>query len=79
MSDDEREFQPRGSIDFVESSILDTIIPSSTNISIEENLRGSVERLDEGDASPLSAIKQRHSLFFGESFAPTQDSRLTYS
>jgi hypothetical protein len=53
-------------MEFVESSVLDTIIPSSTNISIEENLRGSVERLDEGDASPLASINQRHTLFFGE-------------
>jgi hypothetical protein len=63
-SDDGQQAQPRGSLEFVESSILDTIIPSSTNLNIE-SLSGSVERLDEGSFSPLPSIAQRHTLFFG--------------
>jgi hypothetical protein len=51
----------------VESSILDTVIPSSTAVSIEEALGGSVEHLDEGTTSPLSSIAQRQILFFGRS------------
>jgi hypothetical protein len=66
MADDIEQAPPRGSVDFTESSILDTIIPASTNVNIEEALGSSVERLDEGAASPLSAIPQRQILFFGK-------------
>lgn len=57
--------RPRGSMDFVESSVLDTIIPAASNLNIEEALAGSVERLDEGNESPLASIPQRHALYFG--------------
>lgn len=60
------EARPRGSVDFTESSILDTIIPLASNLNIEEALSGSVERLDEGTDSPLAAIPQRTALFFGK-------------
>jgi len=66
MSEDGRFSQPRGSLDFIESSILDTLIPSSTNVNIKEALSSSVERLDVGTSSPLSAIDQRQTLFFGK-------------
>lgn len=65
MSDFEDEIRSRGSIEFVESSILDTIIPLGSDLDIEEVLSGSVERLDEGNDSPLASIPQRHALFFG--------------
>ena len=54
-------------MDLVESSILDTIIPSSTIENIEDALGGSVERLDVATGSPFYAIAQRQSLLFGES------------
>jgi hypothetical protein len=60
------EARPRGSLDFVESSVLDTIIPLASNLDIEEALSGSVERLDDGNESPLASILQRQALFFGE-------------
>ncbi len=59
------EARPRGSIEFVESSVLDTIIPLETKLDIEDALSGSVERLDDGRDSPLAAIPQRQALFFG--------------
>ena len=62
---EEEEARPRGSVEFVETSILDTIVPIATNLNIEEALKGSVERLDEGNDSPLAAIPQRNALFFG--------------
>lgn len=58
------EEPPRTSREFVESSLLDTIVPHSTEFDIEEALLGSVERLDDPDASPLSSIAQRDFLFF---------------
>jgi len=60
------EARPRGSLDFVESSVLDTSIPLASNLDIEQALSGSVERLDDGTESPLAAIPQRQALFFGE-------------
>jgi hypothetical protein len=63
---EEEEAQPRGSLEFVESSILDTIVPLASDLNIEEVLKGSVERLDEGNDSPLAAIPQRSALFFGK-------------
>lgn len=69
MSDDGQQYQPRGSLEFVESSILDTVIPASTSVNIEQSLSGSVEKLDEQNASPLSSIAQRQTLFFGK-FCP---------
>jgi hypothetical protein len=69
MSDDGQSSQPRGSLDFVEGSILATVIPASTTVKVEELLRRSVERPGEGNASPLSSIVQREHLFFGESYS----------
>lgn len=60
------EARPRGSFEFVESSILGTVIPSTSDLNIEEALSGSVERLDGGSDSPLAAIPQRHALYFGQ-------------
>tara|TARA_R110002060_G_scaffold33186_2_gene43926 strand:+ start:230 stop:436 length:207 start_codon:yes stop_codon:yes gene_type:complete len=60
------EARARGSLEFVESSILDTIVPAASDLSIEEALSGSVERLDEGNDSPLASIAQRQALFFGQ-------------
>ncbi|KAJ5047279.1 uncharacterized protein L3040_003113 [Drepanopeziza brunnea f. sp. 'multigermtubi'] len=60
------ETRPRVSLEFVESSILDTIIPAASNLNIEKALSGSVERLDEGGHSRLAAITQRQALFFDE-------------
>lgn len=59
------EVRPRGSLEFAESSILDTIVPAASDLNIEEALSGSVERLDEGNDSPLAGIPQRQALFFG--------------
>jgi hypothetical protein len=59
------EFRPRGSLEFTESSVLDTIIPLGSDFNIEAALSGSGERLDEGNDSPLAAIPQRQGLFFG--------------
>lgn len=60
------EPRPRGSLEFVESSVLGTAIPSTSDLNIEEALSGSVERLDEGNDSPLAAIPQRQALYFGQ-------------
>ncbi len=65
MSDNGQEGISRGSLEFVETSILGTLIPASTSFNVEEALNGSIERLDDSNASPLAAIGQRQSVFFG--------------
>lgn len=64
---DTEEARPRGSIEFTESAVLDTIIPLDSALDIEDALGGSVKRLDEGNGSPLASIPQRHALYFGQS------------
>ncbi|TGO42887.1 hypothetical protein BHYA_0004g00130 [Botrytis hyacinthi] len=66
MEESQEEPIPRSSLEFTESSILDTIIPLASDLNIEEALSGSVEKLDEGNSSPLAAIPQRQALFFDE-------------
>jgi hypothetical protein len=45
---------------FVEQSYLTYMVPSETNINLEEAFKNS-----EGSGSLLDAIPKRHSLFFG--------------
>jgi hypothetical protein len=59
------EARPRGSLEFVESTVLDTIVPLANPLEIEEASRGSIQRLDDDHASPLASIPQRLALFFG--------------
>ncbi|KAG0650035.1 hypothetical protein D0Z07_3875 [Hyphodiscus hymeniophilus] len=63
---EEGETRSRGSLEFANTSILDTIVPLASNPNIEEALSGSVERLDEGNDSPLAKIPQRTAVFFDE-------------
>jgi len=57
--------RPRGSLEFVEGSVLDTIVPLASPLDIEQALSGSVERLNDDNTSPLVSIPQRQTLFFG--------------
>ncbi|TEY74211.1 hypothetical protein BOTCAL_0075g00130 [Botryotinia calthae] len=66
MEESQEEPIPRSSLEFTQSSILDTIIPLASDLNIEEALSGSVEKLDEGNGSPLAAIPQRQALYFDE-------------
>ncbi|KAI9738925.1 MAG: hypothetical protein M1818_005239 [Claussenomyces sp. TS43310] len=65
MSDSGGE-RPRRSLEFVETSTLETIIPAATTVDIEEVLNDSMEELNSGDGSPSSSIAQRRILFFDE-------------
>ena len=66
MAESEDEgMRPRGSLEFVESSVLDTIVPLASILNMEEALTGSAGHLDEKNDSPLSGIPQRTALFFG--------------
>lgn len=62
---EEDELPRRGSLEFVESSVLDTIIPLENDLNIEDALSGSVESIDDRGSSPLAAIPQRQAVYFG--------------
>ena len=62
---EDEEPRPRGSLEFVETSVLHTIIPLADPLNIEEALNGCIGDLDDGQASPLASIPQRQALFFG--------------
>ena len=59
------EEQPRASLEFAESSVLEAVAPATSNVDLEEAFNswdGTVE--DEG-ASILPFVEQRHVLLFG--------------
>lgn len=66
MAQEIREAPPRGSLEFVESSVLSLTIPQDTEVNIEEALSTSNARLDTQNGSPLSSIEQRQFLLFGK-------------
>ena len=65
LSDDFEEPRSRGSLEFVESSILSTVVPNASNIDITKALQTALENFDQTESSPLSSIEQRSLLFFG--------------
>ncbi|KAH8808231.1 TRAPP trafficking subunit Trs65-domain-containing protein [Xylogone sp. PMI_703] len=66
MAEPEEDTKPRGSLEFAESSVLDTIVPLASNLNIEEALSNIAERLEDGQDSVLASIPQRQALFFDE-------------
>jgi hypothetical protein len=71
--DEDQDTRPRGSVDFVESSVLDTILPSSNAADFEAALSGSLETADETNGFPLAGIAQRKSLYFGMFDSPMKE------
>ncbi|KAF2263972.1 hypothetical protein CC78DRAFT_495885 [Lojkania enalia] len=66
MASDEEEAQPRGSVEFVESSVLEAIVPSDTDTNIEEELTSWDGSPEENNGSILSSISPRQVLLFDE-------------
>ena len=65
LSDDFEEPRSRGSLEFVESSVLSTVVPNAGDIDITKALQTALENFDQTESSPLSSIAQRSLLFFG--------------
>ena len=65
MSTEGAGIAPRSSAEFVESAVLETLIPHASHIDIEAELRNGESLDDDDDASPLSSIAQRRLLYFG--------------
>ncbi|KAI9816401.1 MAG: hypothetical protein M1832_005068 [Thelocarpon impressellum] len=66
MSADSEESVPRNSAEFVETAVLETLVPHASNIDIENELSNDETLEDDDDASPLSNIPQRRLLYFDE-------------
>jgi hypothetical protein len=60
------EPQPRGSAEFVESSVLEAVVPLSSDIDIEEDLSSWDGNTDE-NGSILPFLSQRNVLLLGTS------------
>lgn len=60
------EGQPRGSAEFVESSVLEAVVPSDSAIDIEEELDSWDGNVEDADSSILPSISQRQILLFGK-------------
>jgi hypothetical protein len=58
------EAQPRGSLDFVESSVLEAVVPVESAVDIGEEL-GSWDGAAKESGSILPFLKQRQVLLFG--------------
>lgn len=72
------EEQPRASLEFAESSVLEAVAPATSNVDIEEAFNswdGTVE--DEG-ASILPFVKQRHVLLFGTCRPTCRSKQVSY-
>lgn len=65
MTESEEEVHARGSSEFIESSVLSTIIPLDAQFDINEVLSSS-DPSEEAD-SPLAVVPHRQALFFGKS------------
>jgi hypothetical protein len=73
------ESQPRSSTEFVESSVLEAVVPLSSDIDIEEDLSSWNGTADGGDGSVLPFLSQRNVLLLGTSRYYTDTSMsLTY-
>jgi hypothetical protein len=59
----------RSSAEFVQSSILETIVPSNENVNIETAFQAWDRQIDQNDESLLPFIEQRHFLLLGTSLA----------
>ncbi|KAF1972883.1 hypothetical protein BU23DRAFT_641908 [Bimuria novae-zelandiae CBS 107.79] len=58
--------QPRGSAEFVESSILETVVPSDSEVDIEDEIVSWDGTNEEENASVLPFLSQRQVLLFDE-------------
>jgi hypothetical protein len=81
MATIEPEGPPRGSAEFVESSVLEAVVPAASSISIVDLLQSRDGSVDDENASILPFISQRQFLLFGKQLHSSSlcASCLTYS
>lgn len=59
------EVEPRPSLEFAESSVLEAIAPAASNVDIEDAFNSWDGEVEDEGASILPFVKQRHVLLFG--------------
>jgi len=60
------EAQPRGSAEFVESSILEAVVPSDSDFDVEDEISSWDGSTEEENGSVLPFLSQRQVLLFGK-------------
>jgi hypothetical protein len=61
------EAQPRGSAEFVESSVLEAVVPSDSEFDVEDEIASWDGSTEEESGSVLPFLSQRQVLLFGQS------------
>lgn len=69
MADEEVASRTRGSLEFVESSVIQAIVPESTESDLEDRLRSFLGEYEDLQVL-LHAVPMRSSLFFGRLQSP---------
>lgn len=67
MASNSTESQPRGSAEFVESSVLEAVVPSDSFIDLEEEISSWDGSVEEENSPILPFLSQRQVLLFGRS------------
>jgi hypothetical protein len=67
MAANTEDSQPRSSLDFAESSVLEAVVPASTEVDIEDELNSWDGADEDGDGSILPFLSRRHVLLLGTS------------
>lgn len=65
MADSEGEMRGRGSAEFVESSVLEAIVPANSEIDIEKEVQAWTGTVEDESGSSLPSIPQRSVLLLG--------------
>lgn len=66
MASSQIESQPRGSAEFVESSVLEAVIPNHSEIDIKDELESWDGSIEDESSSVLPFVSQRQVLLFGK-------------
>lgn len=78
MTTDVAEALPRGSSEFVESSVLEAVVPASSDVDIKNDIKSWAGATDEG-GSILPLLSQRNVLLLGMFSATIIHSHVSYS
>lgn len=74
MAESDDATRPRGSAEFVESSVLEALVPDSSVPNLKEELESWDGKVDGDSNSIVPFLSQRHFLLFGEQQSPSWSS-----
>lgn len=73
------EMLPRGSAEFVESSVLEAVVPASSEIDLEDELNSWEGVVEDESGSILPFVSQRHVLLLGMYHQASHLQHVSYS